>query len=333
VVTLDNFIIDLTVSALKLSTPIIIAAIGETFAERSGVLNIGIEGGMLTSAFVAYLVSIATGNALLGIASGVLTGGIFGVVHAYLTVITGADQIVTGVGINLFSLGLSTFLYKHFLDLFGQVYSPGLPAVSIGLARQVPVLRILEQTPFVYISILLAITSWIVLFRSHFGLKVTASGEHPLAAETAGIDVHRIRCVCVIIGGLMAGLAGASLSLGLLNLFTENMVQGRGFVAVAIVILGNWTPINVFAGGLIFGAMDSLQMRLQAMGTTVPYPLLLMLPYLFVTVALAIGRVKMPQMLCVPYVKEKKRRRTLLWHVPSALTRSGRSPRTRDDAL
>jgi simple sugar transport system permease protein len=294
-------------AALRMATPIIFAALGGIFSERAGVINIGLEGMMLIGAFMGVMVSFFTGSPWLGVLAAVLVGGLIGLLHAVICVKFAGNQIVSGVGINIIALGLTAYMSQVLWGSRGASESvTGLSPISIPLIKDVPVIGkiIGTHTPLVYIMMITVVLSYIVLFKTPIGLRIRAVGEHPAAADTAGIDVYKVKYICVTVSGMLAGLGGAFLSLGHLNLFAWGMTGGRGFIAIAVMIFGRWTPFGALGAGFLFGFADALQMRLQGLGI-LPPQFLLMMPYIVTIIAVAgvIGRVRPPSDY-KPYKKE-----------------------------
>jgi ABC-type uncharacterized transport system permease subunit len=299
--------VGLFAAALRMATPIVYASLGGIFSERVGVINIGLEGMMLTSAFTGVTVSHYTRNPWLGVIAAVLVGGLLALFHAVLTVKFAGDQIVSGTGINIFATGFTAYMSQVIWGSRGASDSvPGLRDVSIPLLKDVPILgQILgTHSPLVYVMMLVTVLSYVVLFRTPLGLRIRAVGEHPTAAETAGIDVYRIKYLCVTVSGMLAGLGGAFLSLGHLNLFAWGMTGGRGFIAMAAMIFGKWMPFGALGASLLFGLADALQMRLQALGL-LPPQIILTIPYLLTIAVLAgvVGKATPPSDY-KPYVRE-----------------------------
>ena len=299
--------VGLFAAALRMATPIVYASLGGIFSERVGIINIGLEGMMLTSAFAGVTVSHYTRNPWLGVLAAVLVGGLLALFHAVLTVKFAGDQIVSGTGINIFAMGFTAYMSQVIWGSRGASDSvPGLSDVSIPLLKDVPILGpiIGTHSPLVYIMFLVTVLSYIVLFKTPLGLRIRAVGEHPTAAETAGIDVLRIKYLCVTTSGMLAGLGGAFLSLGHLNIFAWGMTGGRGFIAMAAMIFGKWMPFGAFWASLLFGFADALQMRVQALGL-LPPQIILTIPYVLTIAVLAgvVGRATPPSDY-KPYEKE-----------------------------
>ncbi len=299
--------VGLFAAAIRMATPIVYASLGGIFSERVGVINIGLEGMMLASAFTGVTVSHYTRNPWLGVLAAVLMGGLIALFHAVLTVKFAGNQIVSGTGINIFAMGFTAYMSQVIWGSRGASDSvPGIEDVSIPLLVDIPVLGEIFGThsPLVYVMVLVTVLSYVVLFRTPLGLRIRAVGEHPTAAETAGINVFRIKYLCVTVSGMLAGLGGAFLSLSHLNLFARGMTGGRGFIAMAAMIFGKWMPFGAFGASLLFGLADALQMRLQSLGI-LPSQIILTIPYLLTVAVLAgvVGKATPPSDY-KPHIKE-----------------------------
>ncbi len=305
-----TFLIGLGRATVRTAIPILLAALGEIVAERSGLLNIGIEGQMLLGALASFLAAYFSGSLWLGLACGALAGMLLSLVSAYLCITRQIDQIIVGITLNMFGLGFTSYWYRV---IFGITTVPpsisAIPQTSIPILSKMPIIGpiFFQQDVMVYAALGLTIITYIMLFKTTLGLNLRATGEHPRAAETLGVNVLKIRYVGMLTGGAFAGLGGAYLSLVLLGRFVDNITSGRGFIALAIVIFGRWHPVFAFVTALLFGAVDALQLRLQAVGLRVPYQIMLMLPYLMtvITMAFTSKRVFGPAALGQPYGKEK----------------------------
>lgn len=304
---LDVINVGLFAAALRMATPIAFAALGGIFSERVGIVNIGLEGMMLTSAFTGVAVSYFTSNPWLGVLAAVLVGGLLGLLHAVLTVKFIGNQIVSGTGINIFALGFTAYMSQIIWGSRGASESvQGLKAISIPLLKDIPIIGdiIGTHTPLVYLMLIVTVVSYVVLFKTPIGLRIRAVGEHPAAADTAGINVFKTKYLCVMVSGMLAGLGGAFLALGHLNLFAWGMTGGRGFIAMAAMIFGKWMPFGAFGASVLFGFADALQMRLQALGL-LPPQIILTIPYILTVAVLAgVVRKTVPPSDYKPYVKE-----------------------------
>lgn len=304
-------LIDLSLLAatLRLATPIIYAAIGGLFSERSGVMNIALEGIMLIGAFVAVVVSFFTNDPWLGVLAAMIAGGLTAAIHAVVCIKFKADQIVSATGINILGAGLPGFLLVRIWGQYGMSpLVPGLSTVRLPLLSDVPIVGPVlgSQNPLVYVALLLVLISHIFFFWTPLGLRIRAVGEHPRAADTAGIDVFKLRYACVITSGVLAGIGGAYLSVGQLSQFSQLMTQGRGFMGLAAMIFGNWKPVGALIACLLFGFADALQMSAQAMGVPLPPEFLQMVPYVLTLIAVTgfIGRAIAPAAIGRPYEKD-----------------------------
>jgi simple sugar transport system permease protein len=306
---MEIFLINLIAATFRVATPILLAAIGETFTERAGVLNLGIEGIMFFGAFVGFAVADLSNSLWLGLLCAIISGILAGLLMGVLSVTLGVNQHVSGLGITLLLTGLSLFLFR--LQYGGRSTPPSIdPFTQWSPLKDVPVLgTLLQQYPITYVTFLVVIPiSWWILYRTRFGLHIRAVGENPEALDAAGVNVHTIRYLVLGLGGGLMAAGGAFLSLAQLGSFTHGIVSGRGWVAIAIVIFGNWTPLKVMGGALIFGGANALQMRLQAMGLQlpIPYETFLALPYVVTIIALVLaGRnASYPAALLKPYKRE-----------------------------
>lgn len=285
-------------AAVRVATPLLLAALGETVAERAGIINLGIEGAMLSGALASAL-GASAGGPWLGLAAAALAGLAVAAVVAGIVVYAGANQIIAGTAVTLGCVGLTGVIYRQAYGTGGAGLSlPTLPALPVpGLAR-LPVLgpSIFTQPLTTYLAVLAAPAVWWFLYRTRPGLAVRATGESVEHARAAGVPVRAMRAGATLFGGALAGVAGASLVLAQVGTFAERMTAGRGFVAIAIVVLGRWHPGGVAVAALLFGAATALQFVFQSLGLAVPYQFFLMLPYLLTLVALAgaVGRTRAP---------------------------------------
>ncbi len=294
-------------SMLRFATPLVFAAIGGIFSERSGVVNIGLEGMMLMGAFFGILGADKFGTWWLGLLTAIAAGGLMALLHAVLSIHLRADQIVGGTAINFLALGLTGYLY---IDIYGSEGTPtdiaGIPAVDLGFLEGVPFFGqvFADMNLMIWLALILIPLSWVVLFKTPLGLRIRAVGEHPRAADTVGISVYRIRYGAVVLSGMLAACGGAYLSIGFLNSFSQNMTAGRGFIALAAVIFGNWRPFGAAAACVLFGFSSALAQRLPEYSESAAV-LFQALPYVLTLIAVAgvIGRSIPPAAVGRPYRK------------------------------
>jgi ABC-type uncharacterized transport system permease subunit len=301
-----DFIFTLIGATLRISTPILFAALGETIIERSGVLNLGIEGSMMLSAFAGFFAAQTSGSLFVGLIAAIIMGILLNLLMGLLAVKLGLNQHVSGLGITLFANGLALFLFRQAYG--GQQTPPSLPESfpQLSILSGTALAPVFSQYALTYFALLcVPLVAWL-LNRTAFGLRLRAVGESPEAADMAGINVYRMRYAALVIGGIFMGLSGAFLSLAQLGAFSQGIINGRGWVAIAIVIFGNWSAVKVLGGALLFGALQALQLRLQAEGVALPYELLLALPYIMTIIVLALtGRnASYPAALLKPYRRE-----------------------------
>lgn len=297
-------------ASVRLGIPLALAALGETVSERSGVINIGLEGSIIAGALGGALGALAFESAGLGVGAGAAAGLAAALVFAVFAVSLGADQIITGTAVTLGGLGMTGAVYQARFGATGTELSlPTLASVRIPVLADIPVLgtALFDQAPTAYLAYLTAPALWYFLFRTPYGLELRAVGESPDAAEAAGVRVQSIRFLATLFGGLLAGLAGAHLALAHAGTFAENMSAGRGFIAIAVVVLGRWNPALVLFAALFFGAASALQFFLQALGLELAYQIFLALPYLLTLAALAgwVGRARAPAALALPWESER----------------------------
>jgi simple sugar transport system permease protein len=307
---LSAFVVTWLTASLRLAGPVLLAALGETFAEQSGVLNIGIEGTILLGALTSFLVSYYTGMIWLSLLAAIFAGIAANIFLAWMYVTVRASQVVAGLVFNVLAVGVASVVYRKALGnsavpesiaMFHPLHIPFLSNLS-GIG---PVL--FGQTILFYLTIALAFAAHFVLFHTNFGLALRASGENPAAADSAGISVYRMRYAGTLISGAAAGMAGGYLVLAQVGLFRESIVSGQGFIALAIVIFGRWNPLKATVAAMVFGACDALQLSLQIVGTRVPPQILLALPYVVTILAISGlfgGKAVQPAALMAPYVKD-----------------------------
>jgi simple sugar transport system permease protein len=283
---------------MRLATPLVLAALGGMFSERSGVVNIALEGTMLAGAFSAAAVTYAVGNPWIGLLAGIGAGLLIAAIHALACIRYKANQVVSGTAINILMVGVPGFLSGAFF-------------LSSGSTPQLPREQLLPNTPIV-IAALMVPLSWYVLYRTPFGLRLRSVGENPEAADAAGVSVERIRYTGVLLSGVLAGIGGAYLSIGQSSLFTRNMTSGRGFIALAALIFGKWRPVQTTLACLLFGFTEAVSIQMQGVvklpsGEDIPVQFIQMVPYILTIVVLAgfIGHSRPPRAVGLPYQKER----------------------------
>ncbi len=296
-------------SSLVRATPIALAALCGVISERAGVVNIGIEGMMLMAAQTSVVAASLTDNLWIGLIVAMLTGALLAAVHAFLAIRFKVDQIISGVAINIFATGTTSYFSSRFLQVNGDVLnnSGTFKSIPIPLLSKIPIIGpiFFENSIIVYIMMLLVAVMHVVLFYTAWGLRTRAVGEHPKAADTLGVNVFKMQYVNVIVGGAIAGIGGAYFSIGSVGRFDEVMTAGKGFIGLAAMIFGKWTPIGAFLASLLFGFADSLQIKLQILRVPIPSEFLLMAPYIITMIVLAgvVGRATAPAADGVPYEK------------------------------
>ena len=291
-------------STIRHSTPLVLGALCGLMGERTGVINIGIEGQMLMAAFIGFLASVYTHNLFIAVLAGVLTGALLGLLLAYMSVTLKINQIIGGTVINILALGLTGYFYTAGLTTLGK-----LQPIPLGPLAKIPLIGpvLFNNPPITYTMLILVFVVHYVLFFTRWGLRSRAVGEHPRAADTVGVNIFKMRYVNVVIGGALAGLAGAFLTLEAVGSFERAMTNGRGFVSLAVMLMGNWTPIGSLGAALLFGFASALQTQLQFFGRiNIPHQFIGMLPYVLTIVVMAgfVGRVHPPAADGVPYEKE-----------------------------
>jgi simple sugar transport system permease protein len=298
-----------TVSVLAVSltkaTPLTLGALAGLCSERAGVVNIAIEGLMLTAAFAGFSVGVYTHNLALALAAAVLSGALMALLHAVLSITLKVDQIIGGTIVNILAVGLTGYLNRQLFATGAPAGQAVIPPIHIPVLSSLPILGpiLFQQKPLVLVAIALVFLAHFALFRTRWGLRTRAVGEHPLAADTVGIAVNPLRYVNVVVGGMVAGLAGAYFTLESIPHFEPLMTNGRGFIALAAMIFGKWTPIGAWGAALLFGVAEAVPTALQLQGINVPFQIVGLLPYVLtiVVVAGAVGRATPPAAIGVPY--------------------------------
>jgi len=305
----DVVLVGILAGAISFATPYLYASIGEMFSQRSGVVNLGVDGIMLMGAFAGFYVTLNLSPALgagalwLGLLAAAIVGVLMGLLMSVVSVTLKAEQGISGIGLYIFGLGLSSLLFRVTIGTVKTV--DGFKPVPIPILSGIPIIgpALFNQSLVVYAAFLLVPIAWFVLERTTWGLKIKAVGQSPAAADSLGVSVNRVRYVCVCLGGALAGLAGASMSLATVKLFQDNLTAGMGFIAVALVYFGGWRPLGILIGALLFSTINSLQNFMQVLNVGISPDLAIMLPYLLTIIALMfpINRARQPAALNKPF--------------------------------
>ena len=295
-IILSLFRVSFLLAIIRMTVPILLAAIGDLYCERTGVLNIAVEGMMIVGAFAGFLGAYYGGDAHFGFVFALFCGAVMGAAYAVFTVTLGCNQTVASLGFNMFGTGITATLYKFIFGITTESHS----------TENMPL--IFGQNAFFYVAVLMVPVSWFIFKYTKWGLKLKAIGEHPRAAATVGVDVYRNRYIACIISGVLAALGGASLTIGGLGYFRENMTAGRGFIAFSAVIFGRYNPVGTLVGCIVFGCADALQLNLQAQGISMPANFFIMMPYVITILALVLLNRKsfVPKAQAQHYIKDAR---------------------------
>jgi len=305
-----EFLISLLQASIRAGTPLLFATLGETITEKSGILNLGVEGLMIMGAMSGFALSFVTGNPWIGILAGGIAGLTLAFIHGFFSITLKVDQTVSGLMLVLFGMGLSGLMGKNYIGKVATYIDP----ISIPFLSSIPFLGKIFFTHdlLVYLSLLLTAFLWFILYKTSFGLSIIASGENPEAADTAGINVDFVRYICLLAGGFLIGVGGAYLSLAYAKLWTEGMTAGRGWICLALVIFSGWMPQRAVIGAYLFGGLDVQSFKLQAIGFTIPYQLLKMIPYIATILVLLLSlvrekyKLRAPSALGKPYFRGER---------------------------
>lgn len=293
--------------AIRSGTPLLLAILGEIYCERSGVLNLGLEGVMTVGALVGFVATLATGSVWIGVFSAMIAGGLFSLIHAFTSISLGANQTVSGLALTMLGTGVSSLIGGKYV---GQPLPERLQAFQIPVLSEIPLVGgLFVHDPIVYLSIVLSIVMWFILFKTRIGIIIRAIGEKPEAADAAGVNVHLVRYLCVLLGGFLGGLGGAYVTLFYTPFWKEGIIRGRGWIALSLTIFSLWNPFGSIIGAYLFGGVEVLQFYLQEY--RVPASLLRTLPYVTTMIVLTISsigfvrrRLGAPAALGKPYRRE-----------------------------
>lgn len=306
-----DFIISLLSGTIGISVPILLPALGEIYTQRSGILNLGIEGTMIMGALGGFVGAFFTGSLWFGIFAGSLTGLLFSLIMGFLSITIRANQVIAGTAMTILGTSLASFLYRL---IFGIRRLPPIvdsfPLLNFFGLSEIPFIGpiFFSHNILVYLAFFLVFITWFILEKTTFGLKIKAVGEYPGAADSKGIRVGLIRYMCVAIGGLYAGFGGAFMSIGFMDTYLDHMIAGRGFIAISVVIFSRWHPGRALLAALLFGGANVLQMRLQSIGVNIPNQFLLAFPYAL-TILVLVGvskKAAFPSAFTVPYSRSSK---------------------------
>jgi simple sugar transport system permease protein len=316
----EALIVSILTITLRAGASLLYATLGEIYTERSGVLNLGVEGIMLVGAATAFAVAYYAGSAWLGLGAALAVGALLALIHAFLSVTLRAEQVVSGLALTIFGIGLAAFMGQRLgpggTTMVG-LQGPSFQRMAIPGLSSIPLIgpSLFNQDVMVYMLYVLVPVLSLYLYRTQQGLHLRAVGENPAASDAMGVDVTRIRYLYTLLGGALMGMAGAHLSLGYLQGWADGITGGRGWIAIALVIFATWDPLRAVAGALLFGGINAIQFRMQAAGTNIPPSFLNMMPYFFTIVVLVLitwretrgRRVGAPSALGLPYIREEKR--------------------------
>ncbi len=305
-----NDLITILFTAIASGTIILYATIGEIITERSGILNLGVEGMMLMGAFFGYFVAYHTGNLFFAIAAAGAMGGLMGLIHAFITITMRANQVVSGLALTMFGQGVSAFFG---IGLVGKTLKNSFEPIAIPLLHKIPVLGevLFNHNILVYIAFILPLVVWFIFVKTKWGLAIRAAGEEPLSSEIMGIHVVKVRYIATIVGGILIGISGAYLSVAYSKLWVEGMTAGKGWITIALVIFANWNPLIAYTGAYLFGALEQLGLTLQKFNIAFPIILLKSIPYLFTIlfllfISLKGKRSNLPKALGISYFRESR---------------------------
>lgn len=297
-------------TAVASGTIILYATLGEIITERSGILNLGIEGMMLVGAFFGYFVALHTQNLLLAVLGAAVVGGLMGLIHAFMTISMRANQVVSGLALTMFGQGVSSFFG---IDLVGKTLPISFETIEIPLLSKLPLIGkiLFSHNILVYIAFILPFIVWYIFNKTKWGLSIRSSGEEPLSSEIMGVKVIKVRYIATIVGGMLVGISGAYLSVGYSKLWVEGMTAGRGWITIALVIFSNWNPLIAYGGAYLFGGLSALGLNLQKLNIAFPIILLKSIPYLFTILFLLVISLKgkrsnLPKALGLSYFRESR---------------------------
>ena len=307
-----TIIVSILAATVRIATPLLLAALGELVTERAGILNLGVEGNMLMSAFSGFIVTYITGSLWVGLLAAVLTGALMNLLMVFMAATLKVEQVVTGLALNMLASGMSLFLYKAFFSGSGKK----LPTIQIFEVVRIPVLSsipylgeiLFSQKLLTYAALLMVPAVWFFLYRTQYGLEIRCLGENPKVIDTKGLSVTLRQYLAVVVGGMLIGLGGAFVTIGSTVRFIPEITAGRGWLALVIVIAGNWKPAGILVAALVFAFLEAFQLQVQGVGVQLPYQLLLALPYATAILLMIFkrGTSEEPGRLAVPYFRGER---------------------------
>ncbi len=307
----STIIISIIAGTVRIATPILLAALGLTLTNLAGIMNLGVEGIILTGAFVGFLTAYHTGSLSLAILTSLIAGGLVSLILAFLAINLKADQTVSGLAINLFASGITAYLYRVVFNITSTAATPSINTmknIKIPLLSKIPIVGevLFSQNLLTYIAFLMVPIIWFFINKTKYGLEIRCLGENPRSITTRGINIDRLQYLAVIFGGMMGGLGGAFLTLASAGIFVPGISAGRGWLAIVVVIAGNWAPIRIVFATMAFSFLDAFQLQVQGSGVQFPYQVLLALPYVIAIVLMTISRTRSqaPSSMGVPYFRE-----------------------------
>ena len=307
----EAIVVSMLAATVRIATPLLLAALGELVAERAGILNLGVEGTMLMGAFSAFLFTYVSGSLVVGLVAGMLTGMMMSLIMVVMAATLKVEQVVTGLSLNLLAVGLSAYLYKQFFGETGTLPTvPVMPTVDIPGLSAIPYLGeiLFSQKALTYFAFFMVPVVWFLLYRTKWGLEIRCLGENPKVIDTKGLSVTGRQYAAVIFGGAMSGLGGAFVTIGSTERFVPEITAGRGWLAIVIVIAGNWRPKWILVAALVFAFLEAFQLQAQGIGVKIPYQFLLALPYVIAIAVMILNRQRSeePRHLAVPYFRGER---------------------------
>lgn len=311
----EAIIVSILAATVRIATPLILAALGELITERAGILNLGVEGTMLMAAFAAFVGTYASGSFIVGLTTAVIAGGFMSFLMVFMAATLKVEQVVTGLALNLLAAGMSLYLYTAFLSGDDAEVFPTvdvMPTLPIPVLSEIPYLGpiLFTQKALTYIAFAMVPVVWFALYRTKWGLEIRCLGENPKVIDTKGMSVAARQYGAVIVGGMLVGLGGAFVTIGSVARFVPEITAGRGWLALVIVIAGNWRPTGILFAALVFAFLDALQLQIQGVGVALPYQIFLALPYVMAIVLMVLksgmGRSDEPARLGIPYFRGER---------------------------